>query len=68
MNKQVNAASYYLADKGRMLKVANSFDITKSKISKIIRRVLLLAYIYLTKHHNYFANEKPYRFIPFIES
>ena len=35
-------ALYYLADEGRMRKVANSFDIEKWTISKIIRRVLFL--------------------------
>ena len=33
------AALYYLADKGRMQKVANSFGIGKSTVSKVIRRV-----------------------------
>ena len=39
VEKQVAATLYYLADEGRMWKVANSFGIGKSKVSKIIRRV-----------------------------
>ena len=42
VEKQVAAALYYLADEGRMRKVANSFGIEKWTISKIIRRVLFL--------------------------
>ena len=39
---QATSALYYLTDTGRMQKVANSFGIVKSTISKIIRRVLFL--------------------------
>ena len=42
VEKQVSVTSYYLVDEGRMGKVANSFGIGKSTISKIIRRVLFL--------------------------
>ena len=37
VEKQVAAILYYFAYKGRMRKVANSFGIGKSKVSKIIR-------------------------------
>ena len=42
VEKQVAAALYYLADKGRMRKVANSFGTGKWTISRIIRCVLFL--------------------------
>ena len=42
VEKQATAALYYLADEGRMRKVANSFGIVKPTISKIIMRVLFL--------------------------
>ena len=42
LEKQVAAALYYLADEGRVRKVANFFGIEKWTISKIIRRVLFL--------------------------
>ena len=42
VEKQVSVTSYYFVDEGRMGKVANSFGIGKSTISKIIRRVLFL--------------------------
>ena len=42
VEKQVAAALYYLADEGRMRKVANSFGIEKWPISKIIRHALFL--------------------------
>ena len=42
VEKQVTAALYYLADEGRMQKVANSFGIEKQTVSKIIRRALFL--------------------------
>ena len=42
VEKQVAAALYYLADEGRMRKVANSVGIGKWTISKITRCVLFL--------------------------
>ena len=41
VEKQVTPALYYLADEGRMRKMADSFGIGNLTISKIIRRVLL---------------------------
>ena len=45
--KQVATTLYYLADKGKMRKVANSFSIGKSTLSKINKRVFFLL-IFLT--------------------
>ena len=42
LEKQVAAALYYLADEGRVRKVANFFGMEKWIISKIIWRVLFL--------------------------
>ena len=42
LEKQVAAALYYLADEGRMRKVAIFFGIEKWTISKIVKRVLCL--------------------------
>ena len=39
VEKQVAVTLYYLADEGRMRKIANSFGIGKSTVSEIIRRV-----------------------------
>ena len=39
VEKQVSATLYYFADEDTMRKVANSFGIGKSTVSKIIRRV-----------------------------
>ena len=43
VEKQVVAALYYLADEGRIQKVANSFGIEKWTISKIIKSVFFFA-------------------------
>ena len=42
VEKQVATTLYYLADKGKMRKVANSFSTGKSTLSKIIKRVFFL--------------------------
>ena len=42
VEKQVATTLYYLEDEVRMRKMANSFGMGKSTISKIIRRVLFL--------------------------
>ena len=36
---QVAVTQYYLAEKGRMRKVSNSFGLGKATVSKLIRRV-----------------------------
>ena len=41
VEKQVAVTLYYLADEGRMRKVANAFDIGKSTVSKVVRRVTM---------------------------
>ena len=46
VEKQVVAVLYYLADEGRMRKVASSFGIGKSTISKIIRCFFFLLKIF----------------------
>ena len=42
VEKQVATGLHYLADEGRMRKVANSFGIGKSAILQIVRCVLFL--------------------------
>ena len=41
VEKQVAVTLYYLADEGRMRKVANAFDIGKSTFLKVVRRVTM---------------------------
>ena len=58
VEKQVTATLYYLADKGRLRKVANSFGMGELTVSKIIMRVSfhfrkLFSCISLTKQHNH---------------
>ena len=61
VEKQVTATLYYLADEGRLRKMANSFGIEKSKIVKTIRRSFFVAFyfrkffpcVYLTKQRKY---------------
>ena len=45
------ATLYYLADEGRMLKVSSVFDIGKSTMSKVIRRVTQTMSKYLGNKH-----------------
>ena len=51
LGKQVTATLYYLADEGRMLKVSSVFDIGKSTMSKVIRRVTQTMSKYLGNKH-----------------
>ena len=41
VEKQVAVTLYYLADEGRMRKVANAFGIGKSTFLKVVRRVTM---------------------------
>ena len=41
VEKQVAVTPYYLADEGRMRKVANAFGIGKSTVLKVVRRVTM---------------------------
>ena len=47
VEKQITVALYYLADKGRLRKVANAFGISRSSTSIIVRKVYKVISMYL---------------------
>ena len=63
VEKQVAAILYYLADEGRMRKIANSLVLGNGQFRKL-SGVFCFYFrkffpgVYLTKHHNYFTNRK----------
>ena len=46
VEKRVGVTLYYLADKGRMRKVANAFGVGKSTVFKLVRSWLFLGCLF----------------------